>query len=72
MEFLATQFTVLPAFVGNKLIQVVVLIGQVDWPHDCPDLMEFITQVCLHLIATSVMTQCCYGMRVPLEVMCLT
>ena len=46
MEFLAAQFTALPVFVGNKLVQVVVLIGQVDWPHACPELMGYILQVC--------------------------
>ena len=47
MEFLAARSMGLPLFIRNKLVQVLVLIGQADWPHAYPDMMDYILQVCL-------------------------
>ena len=45
VELLTTRSSNLSLFIRNKLIQVVVLIGRVDWPHAYPEFMTLIMQV---------------------------
>jgi hypothetical protein len=45
MEYLIQMFSRISSFIRNKLIHVLVLIGQQDWPHDYP---HFISDI-IHL-----------------------
>ena len=45
MDFLATKFPALAKFVRNKLVQMVVLVGRADWPHEYPEFLDYILQV---------------------------
>jgi hypothetical protein len=45
MEYLIQMFSRISSFIRNKLIHVLVLIGQQDWPHDYPHFISDIIHV---------------------------
>ena len=47
MQYLITSHTVIPAFIRNKQIKLIVLMGRADWPHEYPEFFSDILQVCV-------------------------
>ena len=44
-QYLLANHTLVPTYIRNKLVKLVVDIGRLDWPHFYPDFFPSILQV---------------------------
>ena len=64
-QYLLQKCEIVPYFIRNKLIKLVVDIGRIDWPHFYPDFFTNILQV---VIVTRKLLHCITDLKVKLSV----
>ena len=47
MDHLLLHYASLPAYLSNKFIKIIVLVGRVAWPHEYPEFFDQMMQVCM-------------------------
>lgn len=46
MDHLLLHYASLPAYLSNKFIKIIVLVGRVAWPHEYPEFFDQMMQLC--------------------------
>ncbi|KAL5473099.1 hypothetical protein EMCRGX_G027544 [Ephydatia muelleri] len=49
MDHLLLHYASLPAYLSNKFIKIIVLVGRVAWPHEYPEFFDQMMQLCRSL-----------------------